>query len=282
MLKMPGGEQSGELMRICSSLSLTVLFVALASGFTAGCATDGERDLPVSLELPLVGTRISEAYAVGAKKVPLPPGDWTVIGTQIEKDGARGFHTTSMLAQIKNNQLQAAVEIAINLPIPKSTGNGKPKSDAGEGWPTHQGCLREDIHFLKVAANVRLGEQDCWWVNHWRMHRIGLAASEHWKKSVKYLTDNKIFAPLDMIGVTYRLADKEHYLTVTYFVNPGFSNFESKNDVNWSIAAWETSVWHPDQVKKDPKKSKYINDIIAWGKSWHPKVKSVSQIGVIK
>lgn len=267
-------------MRGRASFAFAFSFAVLTAGLTAGCALEGERELPLSLELPLSGVRVVDAFSVGGKQVPLPPGEWTVIGTAIEKDGARGFHTSSMLALIQKNQLVAAAEISTNIPIPKASRDGKPKSGEGEGWPTHQGCVRDDTHFLKVNANIRLGEQDCWWVNHWRMHRSGFAASEHWKKAQKYLAENKIRAPLDMIGVTYRRANKDHYLTVNYFLSPKPSDSDDQNDVHWSIASWETSVWHPDLVKKDPKKAAYIKDVIAWGESWHPKIKGLFDAGL--
>lgn len=267
-------------MRGRTASTLVFLIAALAAGLTVGCAADVERDLPVSLELPLAGAQFSETFSVSGKQIPLPPGEWTVIGTQIEKDGTRGFHATHMLAQVKDGRLLAAVEVATNIPIPKAAADGTPRRDRDEGWPTHQGCVRDDIHFLKVKTNVRLGDQDCWWVNHWRMHRTGAALSEHWRKSVKYLADNKIAAPLDMIGVTYRLADKQHYLTVTYFLSPqSFACECSNNDIHWSIASWDSSVWHPDQVKKDSRKVKYLQDVIAWGESWYPKFKQLSRVG---
>jgi len=251
--------------------------IILTAGLITGCEFFGERELPMSLELPLSDARVVDAFTIGGKRIPLPPGEWTVIGTGIEKDGERGFHSSSMLALIEKNQLLSAVEIATNIPIPKAAAGGKPKDGRGEGWLTHQGCVRDDLHFLAVTANVRLGDQDCWWVNHWRMHRTGSGAAEHWQKAQKYLAENKIKAPLDMIGVTYRLANKDHYLTVTYFLSQQPSDFDDRNDVHWSIASWETSVWHPDQVKKDPKRRQHIDKIIAWGKSWHPQIKKVFQ-----
>lgn len=255
--------------------SFTFSLAILTAGLLAGCALNDGRELALSLKLPLSGVQVADTFSIGDKRIPLPPGEWTVIGTGVEKDGDRGFHTSSMLALIQKDQVLAAAEISTNIPIPKATADGKPKSGTGEGWPTHQGCIRDDMHFLKVHANVRLGEQDCWWVNHWRMHRSGLAASEHWKKAQKYLAENKIKAPLDMIGVTYRLANKDHYLTVNYFVSQRPSDFDGQNDVHWSVDSWETSVWHPDRVKKEPKRIKYINDVIAWGETWHPKIKEL-------
>jgi len=270
---MIGDVADEESMRVRDRAPLSL--AVLAAGLIAGCALDDGRELSLSLELPLSGTRVADGFPIGGKRIPLPPGEWIVIGTGIEKDGERGFHTLNMLALIEKNQLLAATEISTNIPIPKAGDGGKPKDGRGEGWLTHQGCVRDDMHFLNVTANIRLGEQDCWWVNHWRMHRTGLGAAEHWKKAQKYLAENKIKAPLDMIGVTYRLANQDHYVTVTYFLSQRPSDFDDQNDVHWSIASWETSVWHPDQVKKDPKRRQHIDKVIAWGKSWYPQIRQI-------
>ena len=123
------------------------------------------------------------------------------------------------------------------------------------------------MHFAKVHANVRLGEQDCWWVNHWRMHRSGGGNTEHWMESRKYLADNRIEAPLDMVAVSYRLANKVDYLTLNYFFNPEISGFEAEKNIHWSIHTWETSAWHPDQTKENEKKTGLHRRLDILGKS---------------
>ena len=210
-------------------------------------------------------------YSIGNKSIPLPDGVWTVIGTQIVKDGGRGFQTAHMLARIEDKTVQSAVEVYTNIAIRKSAPGGA----ANQGWLTDQNCTRDNMHFAKVHANVRLGEQDCWWVNHWRMHRSGGGNTEHWMESRKYLADNRIEASLDMVAVSYRLANKVDYLTLNYFFNPEISGFEAEKNIHWSIHTWETSAWHPDQTKENEKKQAYIEDLISWGKAWRIKVKAL-------
>lgn len=249
-------------------ISKTVIL--MAAGIIAGCAP-AARDLPTPLQLSPVGAEATGTYSIGNKSIPLPDGVWTVIGTQIVKDGGRGFQTAHMLARIEDKTVQSAVEVYTNIAIRKSAPGGA----ANQGWLTDQNCTRDNMHFAKVHANVRLGEQDCWWVNHWRMHRSGGGNTEHWMESRKYLADNRIEAPLDMVAVSYRLANKVDYLTLNYFFNPEISGFEAEKNIHWSIHTWETSAWHPDQTKENEKKQAYIEDLISWGKAWRIKVKAL-------
>ena len=236
-------------------------------GLTAGCEVTG-REQPLSLVIPKVGAPVSESFTVAGKSVPLPPGDWTVIGSEITKDGTRGYKTAHMLARIEGNSLQSAVEIYTNLPINKIN----EKDSDGKGWLTVRNCSRDDMHFLKVFSNTRLGKQDCWWINHQRMDRQ--PRLEHWAEARKYLSDNRIRAPIEMISVSYRLANKRDYLTANYFFNPENAGFSDGNDLHWRIHTWATSVWHPDKVRGNKKKIKYIKELISWGTQWHGKVKA--------
>ena len=234
---------------------------------TAGCQ-HSVREQPLSLVLPKVGTPVTDSFRVAGKNVPLPAGDWTVIGSQVTKDGDRGYKTAHLLARVEGNFLHSAVEILTNLPI-KKIGE---KDNDGKGWLTVRNCSRDDMHFLKVFSNTRLGKQDCWWINHQRMDRQ--PKLEHWTEARKYLSDNQIQAPLDMIAVSYRLANKSDYLTANYFFNPETAGFSEGNDLFWRIHTWTTSVWHPDKVRGNKKKIKYIKGLISWGTQWHEKVKA--------
>lgn len=253
--------------RLGGRLGRPLLVILSIIALTAGCQ-HSVREQPLSLVLPKVGAPVTDSFTVAGKSIPLPAGDWTVIGSQITKDGNRGYHTAYMLARVEGNSLHSAVEIYTYLPIKKIDG----KDGDGKGWPTVRKCTLDNMHFLKVFSNTRLGKQDCWWVNHRRMD--GPRKLEHWTEARKYLSDNQIQAPLDMVAVSYRLANESDYLTVTYFFNPEKSGFSEGNDVYWKTHTWETSAWHPGKVRGNEKKSNYIKKLISWGTLWHEKVRT--------
>lgn len=239
----------------------------------AGCAAPN-RSEPVSLELHPLGTTVSNAIRIGGKAVPLDAGEWSVVGTGIRTSGPNNFELSYMLARVADKTLTGAVEIFTNLSTTPAGGSAPFGADGGDGWITHSSCVRDDMHFRHVEENTRLGRQDCWWVNHWRMHRAGAGATEHWTEARKFLEDNEISAPLDMLGVSFRLADKRDFMTVNYFFNPEYAGQTTTKDVYWSIRSWMTSDWHPDSVKKNARKQQFIRELIAWGRGWHDKVKA--------
>lgn len=255
------------MWRIATAMLMAVI--------AAACAGMDERELPMSLKMNAIGSQFADAFPIGDKRIPLPPGAWTVIGTEIRKDSDPAFHVAYMLAKIEDNAVKAATEIYASLYIKKASSGGLFSSGtSGIGWVTHRSCVRDDMHFVKVYSNIRLGDQDCWWVNHWRMNRAGSGDSEHWSESRKYLERNQIRAPMDMLGVSFRLANETDYLTVNYFFDPATAGLTPMGDAHWSIRTWESSEWHPDRIKGDEKKLAYIKRLISWGETWHPKVKA--------
>ena len=239
-----------------------------------GCAAPTPRETAVNLKMHPLGTTVQGGVMVAGKRIPLDRGDWTVIGTGVRKSNDGNLHVSYMLMQTADGKVSKAVEVFSNIGIMVQDsdlfGGGGPK-----GWLTHGNCVRDDMHFKEVRKNIRLGAQDCWWVNHWRMHRSGAGLTEHWKEARKYLADNAIPAALDMIGVSYRMANKRDYLTVNYFFDPNIEGQNAPKDIYWNIHSWVTSEWHPNNVRTDANKQQYIDSLIAWGRGWHGKVKSV-------
>lgn len=234
-----------------------------------GACVPTKKELPISLNLSPIGTKFLDEISVSDKKIPLPGGEWTVIGTQITKDQNAKFHAALMLIRTEENSVVSAVEIITNVGA-KSSAAGE---EDGDGWPTRRACTRDELHFLDVKENTRLGAQDSWWVNHRRMHRFGVGNSEHWMEARKFLVKHKISAPLDMVAVSFRFADKVDYMTAYYFFNPESEGLLTNKDIYWSVRNWETSDWHPDRIDVDPAKRRYLNRLIDWGKKWYPKIK---------
>ncbi|MBL6929439.1 MAG: hypothetical protein ISR44_09740 [Rhodospirillales bacterium] len=243
-----------------------IFILPLLAALISSCVSTGGGDgLPTSVKMPPLATMASGQIEIGNKLVPLPEGQFQLAGTGIQANQKSGHNLTAMLLQTRDGRVVKAVEIFSNRPA--NTKQGPPTP----GWVTHRSCNRDDIHFVELIQNERLGDQDCWWVNHWRMVRTGSRATEHWKETRKYLSDNKITAPIEMIGVSYRVANKSDFLTVNYFFNPEDDGFPVATDDNWAVTTWSTSKWHPDQMDGETKKQ-YIEGLISWGRSMHERV----------
>lgn len=243
-------------------------FFAIAFLFllSACITTTSNTGLPTSVVLPNIGQKFFESIEISGKQFPLPEGNFEVAGTDLSITGKNGYATSIFLVNHRNGHIQRAVEIYTNLSIKRSDG------PSALGWATHRSCIRDDMHFRETIKNERLGYQDCWWVNHWRMIRTGNRQTEHWKETIDFLKKNQLSAPLEMIAVSYRIANKTDYATINYFFNPVSAGFPAVIDDKWETGTWSDSPWRPDNVKKNSARSKYINSLISWGKSWHKQI----------
>lgn len=226
--------------------------------------------LPTAVVLPPLGQIFKGRIDIADKLIPLPAGVFTLTGTRIQPNQKGGYNISVMLVDVNgDNRMTGAVEIFTNLRLRRKDGAGEPKP----GWATHSSCNRDDMHFVEVIKNERLGNQDCWWVNHWRMSRGGvLAQAEHWRETRKYLSDNKVYAPIEMMGISFRLANADDFITMNVFKNPEEAGFAPAVDDNWAVTTWKTSLWHPDKVESSPRRKNYVDKQIAFGREFRTRL----------
>lgn len=242
----------------------------LSAVVLAGCVTTGSSsDKPTSLLLPDLGKTFSSTINVAGKAIPLPKGQFTLAGRSIKMTQKGGYSIAMFLIHQENGKVANAVEIYTNLPLNKVDG------PVSAGWSTHRSCLRDDMHHRASIVNERLGDQDCWWVNHWRMMRAGSGSVEHWQETLDFLKTNDLKAPIEMIGVSYRVADKTDYVTLNYYFSPHQQGFDFGADDQWQPVTWSDSTWHPENVEQAPRKKQYINSIVQWGDQWHSKISRI-------
>lgn len=250
---------------VARSFGLLLCVVVLA-----GCQSISVKSLPTSVVLPELGKSFKGQIDIAGKQIPLPDGVFALAGTRIQPNQKGGFNLSVMLVDVNNNnRLTSAVELYTNLRLRRENDAGEPRP----GWTTHSSCNRDDMHFVELINNERLGNQDCWWVNHWRMARGGsLGKAEHWEQARKYLADNKVYAPMEMIGISYRLANADDFITMNVFKNTEEAGFTPALDDNWVLGTWTTSVWHPDMVKLVPRKKSYIDKQVTIGREFHSRL----------
>lgn len=244
--------------------------VVLCTVLLSACITvPQQKAKPTNVALPELGTEYVGTFTVAGKSFPLPKGTFTLTGTDITMTSKSGYAVGAFLVRHRRGTVQQGVEIYTNLPLNYESG------PARNGWATHQGCQRDDMHHRQTFNNVRLGKQDCWWVNHWRMHRTGSRYNEHWQETVKYLKEKDLKAPIEMVAVSYRIANKTDYATLHYFFNPQTASLEGDFYDHWSLDSWSESAWHKDNINDSPKRKAFVNSRIAWGEKWHSKMRSV-------
>lgn len=214
-------------------------------------------------ELPETGSVYRGSYPIKKQQIPLPEGDWVVIGKSLTKNNAGSNYVRLVLANIKENVIHGIVGIGSTVSIPTKIGRW-------DGFTYGEECNKKERHFTTTYANYGGSDQDCWYVTHSFMANVKLSEStKHIIRAQEYLENNEIVMPINMIRVSYRLADRRILQRVSYYFSPEVAGFPPP-----LRAEWKESDWHHDRVYLDDKKVSYIDNLIAWGRKWHAKVKS--------
>jgi len=214
--------------------------------------------LGASLHETPIGTKVSTKFELGRMQIPLPKGEWVLIGRTELGSGGLGFRVPIALvylAQWKDGVLARAVVAETNL------------VESPGGWTRDQNCDRVDMHHVVSDRNYNSKSQECWWINHFTQ-TLGANPPAHFRQAFDYMDANRISRPTTLIGVSYRLVRSFQYLHVRYNVNPDLEGI-----VQTRTMTWRENDWHRDLLQNDPKKVEYIRRQIAWGTEWFPRVK---------
>ncbi|MFW5500465.1 MULTISPECIES: hypothetical protein [unclassified Maridesulfovibrio] len=214
-----------------------------------------------------VSHTVQEAYPVGkiyndsiefrGMSVPLPEGDWQVIGRG--KADKRNFDEL-VLTVIKENKPGKALLIARDTAKNKYTGY----------WPNKY-LQRTNILFTEVTQNTMGKPLDGWLINHIRPG-FGKKDSEAVRDAYEYMTANKLVLPGNFIESRHILTGKRikcRYLSYSYLINPETDGFEAPEN-----AEWGASDWNVIKINGDPKKVAYIERFKKENAELHSKLRN--------
>lgn len=219
----------------CKRLCLLILFMAVFFLFGS----------------PVHAVATGERYHAGlgllSRQVPLPAGEWTVLGRGTNsltsgRPGAYGTIENVILARRSGERIDALVEVNTNrLPI-------------ADGWGTASDCARDDglarVAFYKTPIDgfclfvvpTPLGVPDAPGPGTWNGVREALHAGSDVPSPV-WLT------------VGFRISDRHDVLDVRYHFDPE----------RQGIAPLAASAWTVDAVLAHPDRYRAVNQLTAWG-----------------
>ncbi len=87
-------------------------------------------------------------FPAGKTQIPLPEGEWELLGLQEDQSSLVTRLWRVHLARVANNTLFGYIYISINHDLP-----------AGLGWGSSDFCERENIDYIEVKSN-RDGDVD--------------------------------------------------------------------------------------------------------------------------
>jgi hypothetical protein len=206
---------------------------------------------PPSDPASLIGKVFQNEVTVGGQGVPLPDGPWTALAFFRESPGS-GQGDAMVLGRLENGRvLQLA---AINA--------FRHAGATRAGFPRFAACDRQDYLFVSKTSNEAFGEQKCWWVN----HNEGVWQQSIFRAARGVLNDMNVSTPDTLVNVAIHRANTEGFLTVFYLFDPATEGFASTQ------GSWRDSEWAKERLAADPRRSKYVDQLTEWGKSWAPVV----------
>jgi len=206
------------------------------------------------------GTKFQRTVSVGVggQNIPLPDGVWEVAASKTTTNN----HATPILFVILFQEVNSRLSKAMYFSTPLS---GDPN---GVGYLESKTCRRDNMHYRITDENVSGGDQDCRWVNHYRVTLKG-STTKLKGDAGEYLAKRGISYPNHLIESGHRFADVSSFLNVHYYFSPDYDGFEDYRRTTWS-----DSPWHPQNTSGSDNKNQYIRRIRTWTDKWHGMVKA--------
>lgn len=223
---------------------LTIIIVAIC-----GCVN------PSFIKDNHLGKKYSGSITVENKTVPLPDGEWIVVG--------RGYgdsydYGEVLLAQVSARRIAKCIIIRSDA-----------STNSFSGYRAAEDAQRTDLYHVVVKSNTTGEPLDFWYVSHYIMSVT--PKREAVKQFFEYCKVNSITMPKLFIRSRHTLTGvgmKHKYLNVEYYYNPDVEGFDTSKEDNWG-----TSSWHYLRIKDDPKKVSYMEKIKRDNEMMHEKLR---------
>ena len=229
-----------------------LLFLTVMAFLLTSCATT-----PGLKENNPIEKVYNNSIQLRNKTIPLPAGEWKVIGRATYGDNDAYFRIV-LLKVTESKEMEASIIITTDT-----------WQNEYIGYNRYKPCDRTDILHVEVKNNSRGGAQDCWAINHFKTSVN--PKNPAIKEAFKYLVSNKISMPTIMITTYHRFTGKHtksKMMNMLYYVNPEAEGFDAP-----TMADWSTSDWHLLQINKYPKKVEYIERLKKEGAIMHEKIR---------
>ncbi len=222
----------------------TAIAVALFSGAATGAEGD-RRFVP--------GQVFSNLMVVGHKQVPLPGGEWTVLGYDANRirpgDGKHvglyGAIENLVLGRIVDRRVEALLEINANA-IPTA-----------DGWGMARDCT-ERSHFV-AATRYRTGwDASCLFMK--RTLAVGVAGSPAaWHKALDEAVRQLYVLPREWLTVGLRVSSRSDVLDLRFHLDPARLGFPRIEESAGGGFAWQVA-----DLKNDPVRLKLFEELMEW------------------
>ena len=235
------------LKKYLIKISLVVFSIALSSCQTTSSGNFAQYQL---------GQTVESIFNFGHIQVPLPEGQWKIVGIRDYLNNQATRHAQAFLVLEGKSTYKTLLYVTTAMDFNTN------------GYVVAKECERKDVHHVVKLANYSGREQNCWWVNHIAAYISDKnLKKKHYAALDKYLKTRGIKQPKNIVSVNYRVADISNFANIRFYFNPDAEDITPSNE-----AAWSTSDWHRDKIKQFPEKVIFVGRLKEWGANWHPKI----------
>jgi len=195
-----------------------------------------------------VGDKIQGHLKLQEKQIPLPRGQWTVVGIgaqswQNEAIGAFGTIQSMILVQTNGKQVTAVAEVNTNA-IPVT-----------DGWGLTASCNKAQQ--LLLVTRYRTGwELSCFFIEPTSL--ASEAGPATWRDARLQLSKSGLILPPLALTVGFRTSDRQDLVDLRLHFDPAmFPGISGK-------VATSPEAWLPEPVKSDPARMQAIEMLGAW------------------
>lgn len=166
-------------------------------------------------------------YPAGKTQIPLPEGNWELLGLEEDQSSQVNRIWRAYLARIENGRLLGQTVFYVNSDAPSY------------GWAASSFCDKDDHYYVVVKAN-RSSDVDCWAVRRWSSRR-----KPSWSDGMKQMHDTLeargVDIPASMPHAVYMRRNDYNMITLVYWFSPQ-SGIATREDTKEWAAQWKPKV----------------------------------------
>jgi hypothetical protein len=209
--------------RSCGLFILAVLAVAAIAGSGAEAA------------VAPIGTVFTGFLPFAGKEIPLPEGDWVLVGD--------GYQTLSAAEGAPSDVIEDVVLFKqAKDAVPAFIIAHRNLVSRTDGWGIAPDCDRDNI-LATVNWDDADGHGFCGFINHVQT-AVTAESAESWKQATAYAGQWNLKLPPTWLMAGYRLSDSSDVVDVRYHFDPSLAGFPSLV----AARSWRDSAWGKDRV----------------------------------
>lgn len=198
---------------------------------------------------PVPGQAVADRLAIAGKQIPLPAGEWQVVGYArdpiADRPATDGAIESVALFQWRGPAVAAFVMVHVN------------ERPAAGGWGLSGDCTRADIH-LAILHYATTIDGACSFINH-VVSDAPAGASSAWTAARARAAAQGWVLPPTWVMAGFRITDRRDVVDVRYHFNPSLWNIAAA-----PAASWRDNDWAPARVAADPARAAAAAGLVRW------------------